>query len=199
MGHPCCFGQRCRARGWVLGTGCPGGCGFFSGGSADPPGHLPVQPAVGGCFAGGMDSAMSGGPSRPLQFCDPLTCTRCLAVPTAHTSVDALQRGQPGRHRPTSGLKSRFGIAVHEESSPMHRGCGRGALNCLFSPAARAASVQLQGSQKGCVVLGADAHGRHGDPQVYVMWMKNKPLLRLCSKSISCASQVLLLHEAAAL
>jgi len=34
------------------------GCGFsFSGDIEDPPGHLPVQPAVGACFAGevGLD------------------------------------------------------------------------------------------------------------------------------------------------
>ena len=46
------------------------GCGVSSGNTEDPPGRLSVQPAVGACFAGGLDSMISGGPFQHLQFCD---------------------------------------------------------------------------------------------------------------------------------
>ena len=42
----------------------------FSGDVQDPPGRLPVQPAVGACFAGGLDSITSRDLFQPLQFCD---------------------------------------------------------------------------------------------------------------------------------
>lgn len=47
-----------------LWNGLPrGGYGFsFSGDAQDPPGRLPVQPAVEACFAGELDSMMSRHP-----------------------------------------------------------------------------------------------------------------------------------------
>ena len=36
----------------------------------DPPGCLPVHPALGSCFVGGLDLMISGGPFQSIQFCD---------------------------------------------------------------------------------------------------------------------------------
>ena len=48
-----------------------GGCGVsFSGDIQDPPGQVPVQPAVGDpASAGGLDWMTHRGPFQPLPFC----------------------------------------------------------------------------------------------------------------------------------
>ena len=56
----------------ALAQAAQGGCGvFFSGDIQDPPGHGPVQPAVGDpALAGGLDWVIHRGPFRPPPFCD---------------------------------------------------------------------------------------------------------------------------------
>jgi len=56
-----------------------GGCGFsFSGDIQDPPGHGPVQPALGNrALAGGLDQMIHRGAFQPLPFCDSVIFYSC--------------------------------------------------------------------------------------------------------------------------
>lgn len=55
-----------------------------SGDMQDQPGHPPVQPCVGACFAEGLGLMISGGPLQPPQFCDSVT-------PKAKLLLDGLE------------------------------------------------------------------------------------------------------------
>jgi len=64
---------KCSGAAQSIGKGCPGGCGFsFSGDTQDPPGHLPVQPAVGSrlCRGGGLDPKRSLPTPTTIWLCD---------------------------------------------------------------------------------------------------------------------------------
>jgi len=56
----------------ALAQAAQGGCGFsFSGDIQDPPGHGPVQPALGDhALAGVLDQMTHRGPFQPRTFCD---------------------------------------------------------------------------------------------------------------------------------